>query len=249
MSVRLASLLFRSASSAFTLIELLVVISIVALLISILLPALASSRQAAQAVACLSNQKQVGMAHHYYAGDFQDRMVHWSNDFPNTNPIYWSQLLHELYLNDWSIQLCPTADASHFKEQPDDFQRSRAVHMGYNLHLGSEADWLLTLPQYGAAARLDDISQPASTYLLTDVWHASFNTGFMIVSSFDSLTIDSNTSNDYVADPRHASGRQVNVLHADLHAEAVPVPNDNVYDALGDTFNQIYPGGQNAWDR
>ena len=99
---------------AFTLIELLVVIAIIAILASLLLPALASAKERSRRVSCGSNLRQFLLASHLYGGDFGDKLPPGSSDASDPTdehtPLLSSNTRTQFlaYAGDWKILECPS---------------------------------------------------------------------------------------------------------------------------------------------
>ena len=99
---------------AFTLIELLVVISIIALLISLLLPALRQARQSAQNVSCMSKLKQTHLATMGYVYDFEGMFPDVDHRFVTfTDPSTLGRFYPLMsYMSGGESLTCPSADVS-----------------------------------------------------------------------------------------------------------------------------------------
>ncbi len=127
----------------FTLIELLVVIAIIAILAAILFPVFARAREKARQTSCLSNMKQIGLAWHMYAQDYDERCcpawiawVKWPDDVSSWNDgANWPYLLQP-YVTNTQVFNCPSAPSDARRWEGARRYTSGGCSYGQNPQLG-----------------------------------------------------------------------------------------------------------------
>ncbi len=204
----------------FTLIELLVVIAIIAILASMLLPALKRARETAKGISCASNMKQLGNGFAMYSGDFGGHIAPPSDNGTElplyANQYHWDYYIGVNYLNypvtAWGW--CPNLSEWQIFKCPND---SKPRHTVWTNRSYAVPFSLIYNGTDGTGYKLNKIQKPSNTYLLgeIDVTNASFTSSVVCGSGSNCQVVLNNA--DKIGVP-HSS--RANFLFIDGHVSS-----------------------------
>jgi prepilin-type N-terminal cleavage/methylation domain-containing protein len=173
----------QALDRGFTLIELLVVIAAIAILASLLLPALANSKERARRAACLNNERQFILATLIYAGDNENKLPRGGTDNRNQDDTHTpilstatqSNVLH--YAGPLKVLDCPNLAKSFEKGEGWRLHQDYGIAIGYHYMGGhSQTPWPAVWGTTNTWLSPQDTGDDPALVLVADlnVWAPSF---------------------------------------------------------------------------
>ena len=217
----------RPPKPAFTLIELLVVVSIIALLVAILLPALARAREVAKRTLCTSQARQLGLAVMYYTHDYDDTYMFYSDgvvDQSRANRpdyLWYQKLTVKDYLDTEEIFTCPShrLDQDLLLRQRISYGMSIAFAFAYHEPVNG-------VGHYNPRAwKATEIQFPSETIVMADSANSLEPLRGGVYAIYAWWYVYRPSDNDAVAYPRHAGS--CGVVWADGHGSNVMAADRN----------------------
>ena len=230
----------RSQGRGFTLIELLIVIAIIAVLASLLLPAVARAKRKAQQAACLSNLRQIGLAAQMHLSEDDDRFADrrdlkttlgyktWSTWPPSDPRGGWAPVVWSNELCSDAVWRCAATGRSVFQTAPQCNQLSRPGDANSNVNY-----WLWRFDRRDDPVPLDNFWNKTLEQCVSDLVASGNPTvGKPSGPSDVELAVDPYFPNTIASLPPELRGRAVhpggrNRLFADMHAEYFRDPRTN----------------------